>query len=215
MRLNLRRSSRAEDCFEKWIAQRHEERVLAGDTIVPGPCPDKAFLEDLARRSRKVALSDPQVDHTATCPICMNQLLALRHEHHSRRQKLVFATAVAVCVICHFAKFGPNGMDVLRTAISTDSRMCSAVQLACNARVFSCARTSRSDAQKLFAEIFTDRVITRLIMKSADPLKLILEKQAAACFEPFLTQKRQSHIHAFTPRPYKSSLAKALSRAPE
>jgi len=74
MRLNLRWSSRAENRFEKWIAQHHQERVLAGDTTVAGPCPDRAFLENLARRSRKVALSDPRVDHTATCPICMNRL---------------------------------------------------------------------------------------------------------------------------------------------
>lgn len=99
MRLNLWRSSRAEDRFEKWIAQRHQERVLAGETTVDGPCPDESFLEDLSRRSRSIVLSDPRVDHAATCPICMNQLLALRREHHSRRQKLVFATAVAVCVI--------------------------------------------------------------------------------------------------------------------
>ena len=99
MRLNLWWSSRAEDRFEKWIAQRHQESVLAGDTTVTGPCPDESFLEKLARRSRKVALSDPRVDHAATCPICMNRLLALRREHHSRQQKLAFATAIAVCVI--------------------------------------------------------------------------------------------------------------------
>ena len=99
MRLNLRGSSRAEDRFEKWIAQHYQERVLAGDTTVAGPCPDKTFLEDLARRSRKVALSDSRVDHAATCPICMNRLLALRREHRSHQQKLVVATAVAVCVI--------------------------------------------------------------------------------------------------------------------
>ena len=99
MRLNLRWSSRAEDRFEKWIAQRHQERVLAGDTTAAGPCPDDTFLENLARRSRKVALSDPRVDHAATCPICMNRLLALRRERRSRQQKLVFATAVAACVI--------------------------------------------------------------------------------------------------------------------
>lgn len=99
MRLNLWRPSRAEDRFEKWIAQRHQERVLAGETTVAGPCPDESFLEDLSRRSKSIALSDPRVDHAATCPICMNQLLALRHEHHSRRQKLVFATAITVCVI--------------------------------------------------------------------------------------------------------------------
>lgn len=99
MRLNLRWSSWAEDRFEKWIAQRHQERVLAGDTTVAGPCPDETFLKDLAHRSRKIALSDPRVDHAATCPICMNRLMALRREHRSHQQKLVFATAIAVCVI--------------------------------------------------------------------------------------------------------------------
>lgn len=99
MRLNLRWSSRAEDRFEKWIAQRHQERVLAGETTVAGPCPDESFLEDLSRRSRSIAFSDPRVEHAATCPTCMNRLLALRGGHHSRRQKLVFATAIAVCVI--------------------------------------------------------------------------------------------------------------------
>ncbi len=99
MRLNWRRPSRAEDRFEKWIAQRHQERVLAGDTIVAGPCPDEIFLEDLARRSRKIALSDLRVDHAATCPICMDRLLALRREQRSRQKKLVFATAIAVCVL--------------------------------------------------------------------------------------------------------------------
>lgn len=99
MKLNLRWPTRAEGRFEKWIAQRHQERVMAGDTTPVGPCPHEAFLEDLARRSRKIALSDPRVDHAANCPLCMNRLLVLRREHRSRQQKLVFATAVAVCVI--------------------------------------------------------------------------------------------------------------------
>lgn len=99
MRLNLRWSSRAEDRFEKWIAQRYKERVLAGDTTAAGPCPDETFLEDLSRRSKSIALSDSRVDHAATCPTCMSKLLMLHREHHSRRQKLVFATAIAVCVI--------------------------------------------------------------------------------------------------------------------
>jgi hypothetical protein len=99
MRLNLWWSSRAEDRFEKWIAQHHEERVLAGETTVAGPCPDETFLENLARKSRKIALSDPRVDHAATCPICMSRLLTLRHERRSRQQRLVFATAIAACVI--------------------------------------------------------------------------------------------------------------------
>ena len=99
MRLNLRWRLRAEDRFEKWIAQRHQERVLAGETTPVGPCPDEAFLRDLARKSKRIALSDPRVDHAATCPACMRRLLTMRCEHQSRRQKLVFVTTVATCVV--------------------------------------------------------------------------------------------------------------------
>ena len=99
MRLNLRPSSRAEDRFEKWIARHHQERVLAGDATVVGPCPDQSFLENLARRSRKIALSDPRVDHAANCPLCMDWLLALRREHRSHQQKLAFTAAIAFSVI--------------------------------------------------------------------------------------------------------------------
>ena len=99
MRLNLRWPLRAEDRFEKWIAQRHQERVLAGDITLEGPCPGEDFLKRLARKSRDIRLSDPRVDHAATCPACMRRLLTMRHEHRSRRQKLVFASAVATCVV--------------------------------------------------------------------------------------------------------------------
>lgn len=99
MRLNLRWRSRAEDRFEKWIAQRHQERVLAGETTPQGPCPGEDFLQKLARKSRCIRLSDPRVDHAATCPACMRRLLTMRHEHRSRRQKLVFASAVAASII--------------------------------------------------------------------------------------------------------------------
>lgn len=99
MRFNLRWPSRAEGRFEKWIAQRHQERVLAGDATAVGPCPDETFLEDLARRSRKISLLDPRVDHAATCPVCMNRLLVLRREHRQSHKKLAFATAIAICVI--------------------------------------------------------------------------------------------------------------------
>ncbi|TCK75882.1 hypothetical protein [Acidipila rosea] len=99
MRVNLRWPSRAEDRFEKWIEQRHQERVLAGETTPRGPCPDEAFLRDLARKSKRIALSDPRVDHAATCPVCMRRLLTMRREHQSRRQKLVFVTTVATCVV--------------------------------------------------------------------------------------------------------------------
>ena len=99
MRLNLRWRLRAEDRFEKWIAQRHQERVLAGETTPVGPCPDEAFLRDLAHKSKRITLSDPRVGHAATCPACMRRLLTMRREHQSRRQKLVFASAVAASIV--------------------------------------------------------------------------------------------------------------------
>ena len=99
MRLNLHWPSRAEDRFEKWIAQRHQERVLAGEIPPQGSCPGEDFLLKLARKSRDIRLSDPRVDHAATCPACMRRLLTLRREHQSRRQKVMLATAVTACVV--------------------------------------------------------------------------------------------------------------------
>ncbi len=99
MRLNLRWPFRAEGRFEKWIAQRHQERVLAGETTPQGPCPGDDFLLELARKSRNIRLSDPRVDHAATCPACMRRLLTMRREHQSRRQKIMLATAVTACVV--------------------------------------------------------------------------------------------------------------------
>ncbi len=99
MRLSWRRSSRGEDRFETWIAQRHQERVLAGETTAVGPCPDQAFLRDLARRSKRIALSDPRVNHAASCPDCMGRLLAFRNVDRSRRRKLTAAAAFAACLL--------------------------------------------------------------------------------------------------------------------
>jgi len=99
MRLSWRRSSRAEDRIDKWITQQHQRRVLAGETTPSGPCPDETFLRALARRSKSIILSDPRVDHAATCPNCMNRLLTLRREHQSQRRKLAWALAGAVCII--------------------------------------------------------------------------------------------------------------------
>ena len=98
MRLNWLRSSRVEDRFETWIAQRHQEQVLAGETVPAGP-PDQTVLRDLACRSKRISLSDHRVDHAASCPICMSQLLTLRQDYRSHRQRLVFATAIAACAL--------------------------------------------------------------------------------------------------------------------
>jgi len=99
MWLSWRRSSRAEDRIDKWITQQHQRRVLAGETTPSGPCPDEAFLRALARRSKSIVLSDPRVEHAATCANCMNRLLAFRREYQSQRRKLTWALAGAVCVV--------------------------------------------------------------------------------------------------------------------
>jgi hypothetical protein len=99
MWLSWRRSSRAEDRIDKWITHQHQRRVLAGETTPSGPCPDEAFLRALARRAGSIDLSDPRVDHAATCPNCMSRLLALRQKNQSRRRKLTWAIASAACII--------------------------------------------------------------------------------------------------------------------
>ncbi len=99
MRLSWRRSSDAKDRLEKWIAQQHQRRVLAGETTPSGPCPDETFLRALARRSNSIDLMDPRVDHAATCANCMDRLLAFRRDYQSQRRKLAWVLAGAACVI--------------------------------------------------------------------------------------------------------------------
>lgn len=99
MRLSWRRSSRAEDRFEAWVTESHQKWVLAGGTTPVGPCPDEAFLWEMARKARRIKLSDPRVDHAATCPTCLNQLLGFRQEIHSRRQKATVMGLVAACFV--------------------------------------------------------------------------------------------------------------------
>jgi hypothetical protein len=78
MRVSRRQISLAEDRIEAWITQQHQRRVLAGETTPTGPCPDEDFLQHLARRSKRIALSDPRIDHAANCSKCMRRLLELR-----------------------------------------------------------------------------------------------------------------------------------------
>lgn len=106
MRLRSFGTSNPEDRFEEWLAQRHQERVLEGDTIAPGPCPDSVFLRNLAKRSSEISLDDPRIDHAANCPRCMRQLFAVREERRSRRFKLLSAVAVASCLLVVALFFG-------------------------------------------------------------------------------------------------------------
>jgi len=113
MRLRLRWFSHAEDRLEAWLTQRHQERVLEGGSTPAGPCPDEAFLKDLARKSKQIALSDPRVNHAANCPTCMKRLLALRPAYQSRRRRLVL-TAAAVCcclIIVTFVVLARRGAE--------------------------------------------------------------------------------------------------------
>ena len=111
MRLSWLRPSRAEDRFESWLGRHHEEGVLAGEKTPAGPCPDEAFLRDLARRAKRIALSDPRVSHAANCPACMSRLLVFRQENRSRRRKRTLVTAVVLCsvigaVVITVARYG-------------------------------------------------------------------------------------------------------------
>lgn len=99
MRLSWRKSSRVEDRMEEWIAQRHQQRVLAGETNPKGPCPDESFLQDLARKSKRIVLSDPRIDHAATCPRCMKRLLEIRQKIQSHGRKLILAGVITSCLI--------------------------------------------------------------------------------------------------------------------
>jgi hypothetical protein len=99
MLMKLHWFSRVEDRLDAWVTRQYQERVLDGRTVPVGPCPDDSFLESVARQSKQIALSDPRVDHAATCPVCMRRLLELRSHHQSRRRKLVFATAVGCCLL--------------------------------------------------------------------------------------------------------------------
>ena len=99
MRLSWHRSSRLEDRFETWITQQHQRRVLAGETTPSGPCPDEGFLQDLARKSKSIALSDPRIDHTANCRQCMSRLLELREQNRSRQRRVAFTTAITASVL--------------------------------------------------------------------------------------------------------------------
>jgi len=120
MRLSWRRSSDAEDRFEQWIAEQHQRRVLAGETNPSRPCPDEKFLQDLARRSPNISLSDPRIDHAATCRACMSRLLALRQEQRSGRQKVI-AAAAASCALLVVAvlvgRYASQGRQTTENAV--------------------------------------------------------------------------------------------------
>src|SRR5260370_33970600 len=89
----------AEDRFEEWFNRQRQESILGGQLEAPqGPCPDDSFLRDLARKSRGINLSDPRVDHAASCPLCMRKLLALRNEKATYARRVAL-TAIIGCSV--------------------------------------------------------------------------------------------------------------------
>src|SRR5277367_2681277 len=90
----------AEDRFEEWFNRNRQESILGGQLEAPqGPCPDDSFLRDLVRKSRSINLSDPRVDHAASCPLCMRKLLALRNEKATTTRRVALTAAIACCVL--------------------------------------------------------------------------------------------------------------------
>ncbi|MGB6688636.1 MAG: hypothetical protein WBE76_12420 [Terracidiphilus sp.] len=90
----------AEDRFEEWFNRKRQESVLDGQVEAPqGPHPDDSFLRDLARKSRSINLSDPRVDHAASCPHCMRKLLALRNEKATYARRVALTAIIACCVL--------------------------------------------------------------------------------------------------------------------
>ena len=90
----------AEDRFEEWFNRKRQESILGGQLEAPqGPCPDDSFLRDLARKSRSINLSDPRVDHAATCHLCMRKLLSLRNQKATSARRVALTAIIACCVL--------------------------------------------------------------------------------------------------------------------
>lgn len=100
MNLRWRGSSRSEEAFENWFHEKYQELVLSGRVSLPsGPCPDEAFLQNLARKSGNILFSDLRVEHAASCPICMQKLLGLRKRVAFLRRRLILASATSCCLL--------------------------------------------------------------------------------------------------------------------
>jgi hypothetical protein len=72
-----------------WRAARSPTRAV----------PDDSFLRDLARKTKSIHLSDPRVDHAASCPLCMRKLLALRNEKATNTRRVALTAIIACCVL--------------------------------------------------------------------------------------------------------------------
>lgn len=90
----------AQDRFEEWFNRKRQESVLEGYVEAPqGPHPDDSFLRDLARKSKNINLTDPRVDHAASCPVCMRKLLAFKNLEDTSTRRVALTAIVACCVL--------------------------------------------------------------------------------------------------------------------
>lgn len=53
----------------------------------------------LAGKSRRIVVSDPRIDHAATCPICMRKLQVIRRQRDTRRRIIALTAAAACCLL--------------------------------------------------------------------------------------------------------------------
>lgn len=98
-----RRSRAVEERLEAWVRQRYEEHVLSGNIVPEGPCPEEEFLIRLAGKSRSICLSDPRIDHAASCSKCMARLLELRNPAHPHRPWIALSAAAAAILLLAWA----------------------------------------------------------------------------------------------------------------
>lgn len=90
----------AEDRFEEWFNRKRQESVLGGQVEAPqGPHPDDSFLRNLARKSKSINLTDPRVDHAASCPLCMRKVLAFKNLKGTSTRRVALTAIVAFCVL--------------------------------------------------------------------------------------------------------------------
>ena len=115
----------AEDRFEEWFNRKRQESVLEGQVEAPqGPHPDDSFLRDLARKSRSINLSDPRVDHAASCPLCMRKLLAMRNEKATTTRRVALTAAIACCVLVVATIVWISGRRSTRGSANSKRRRC-------------------------------------------------------------------------------------------
>jgi hypothetical protein len=84
--------------LEDWFHKQYQQLVLEGKAGAPtGPCPEHAFLRELARKPASVSMLDPRIEHVGTCANCFREMLHLRSQpRHSYWSHLWVTWGMAV-----------------------------------------------------------------------------------------------------------------------